>query len=61
MRKALMMVCLLPSLAWADVLPSGVIKARERMEQDPEHYDRAEVFFARGLSRLELEWDVAAT
>ncbi len=44
MRKALMVACLLPSLAWADTLPNSVYQARERMEQDPGHYDRADQF-----------------
>ena len=46
MRKALMVACFLPSLAWADTLPNSVIQARERMEQDPGHYDRADQFCA---------------
>lgn len=46
MRRALMVACLLPSFAWADTLPSSVLQARERMEQEPEYYDHADQFCA---------------
>lgn len=46
MKITLMVACLLPSLALADTLPYSVFQARERMEQEPEYYERADQFCA---------------